>query len=145
MLCGSTLSISFCLSYTNVAATSFDYEALRSSSPTLGGYQLKPGGRLELEPSSLKQCHIGRALTFWFEDAIMSLAGLVLDYVSQSPQRPSVTCLLTSWRDRLLRRDPDATKGRQKVRGLGVWGGDGACPEPWVCARWRERAEDALF
>lgn len=29
------------------------------------------------------------------------------------------------------------------MRGLGVRGGDGACPEPLVCARWRERVENA--
>lgn len=42
----------------------------------------------------------------------------------------------------LAPRGPGRDQGEAEGEGSGVRGGDGACPEPPVCERWRERAED---
>lgn len=87
----------------NLATSSCDYEALRVSDPDLGEDKFRRDGRFGEGAPFFEgfrgQCQTGQAQSVRYEDAILSAAGLALDYVSQSPQWPSVRSLLTSWRD----------------------------------------------
>ena len=73
------------------------------SDPHLGEDKFRPDGRFGEGTPFFEgfrgQCQTGQAQTVRYEDAILSAAGLALDYVSQNPQWPSVRSLLTSWRD----------------------------------------------